>query len=43
MAVEQGGLHGNEIVRFIRDGNPREQGVNPVGLNRALADFFIDT
>jgi hypothetical protein len=39
-AVKQGGLHGNEIIQFIRNGNPREQGLNPVGLNSALSNFF---
>lgn len=34
-AVEQGGLHGKEIIQFIRDGQPCEQGVDPVGLDRA--------
>jgi hypothetical protein len=38
--VEQGGLHGKEIVQFIRDGRPREQGLNPVGLEKALNNFF---
>jgi hypothetical protein len=39
-AVERGGLHGDEIVQFIRDGNPREQGLNPVGSDRAWAKLF---
>jgi hypothetical protein len=39
-AVEQGGLYGNEIVQFIRDGHPREQGLNPVGLGKAWANLF---
>jgi hypothetical protein len=38
--VEQGGLHGKEMVQFVRDGNPHEQGFSSVGLDRALANFF---
>ena len=38
-AVEQGGLHGKEIIQFIRDGHPREQGLDPVGLDRAWRTF----
>jgi hypothetical protein len=39
-AVEQDGLYGSEIVQFIRDGRPREQGLNPVGLDKAWATLF---
>jgi hypothetical protein len=39
-AVKQGGLYGNAIVQFIRDGDPCEQGLNPVGLDKALSNFF---
>jgi hypothetical protein len=39
-AVEQGRLYGSEIVQFIRDGHPREQGLNPVGLDKAWAALF---
>jgi hypothetical protein len=35
-AVEQGGLHGNEIIQFIRNGDPCEQGLYAGGLHRAL-------
>jgi hypothetical protein len=39
-AVEHGGLHGGQVIDFIRNADPREQAVNAVGVEKALNNFF---
>jgi hypothetical protein len=29
---EEGGLHGDQLIDFIRNAHPREQGLNAIGL-----------
>jgi hypothetical protein len=39
-AVELGGLCGGQFIDFIRNADPREQGVNAIGVKKAVNHFF---
>jgi hypothetical protein len=38
--LEEGGLHGDQLIDFIRNAHPREQGLNAIGVEKALNNFF---